>query len=337
MISFIKLTRPINLAIIACTMFLMRYGVIEGNLKRGQQDLITQLEIDPSLAYIEEIGAQVPLHLFILLVIGTILIAAAGNIINDYFDIRIDRINKPDEVIVGRSVKRRVAMTAHLVMSSTGFLLFAFVAWRTNMLWSLLIPLFAIASLWLYSTDLKKRLLAGNIIIALLTALVPLTVGLYEIPLLERVHAHRQVVQLIDGQGFSPTFEVLWYWILGYSVFAFASTLVRELQKDMADVKGDLAGGCRTVPIVWGMPWARALSMFHLAMLILSLVALRMVFPGDNITYWYIGIGVILPLLLAAGFTYQAHYRSEFIRAGQMTKLAMAMAVCYSLLIPYLS
>jgi 4-hydroxybenzoate polyprenyltransferase len=337
MFDLLKLTRPLNLLIIAGTMLLMRYGVIAGNLQRGQQELVTQLNVDPAMMHVLKIGPQMPLWLFLLLVLSTVLIAAAGNIINDYFDIRIDRVNKPDEVIVGRSVKRRVAMTAHLLLSSIGLLIGAFVAWRSGALSLIIIPIFAIASLWIYSTHLKKRLMSGNILIAVLTALVPLTVGLYEIPLLERNFSERPVVQLADGQNFTPTFEVLWYWILAYSAFAFLSTLIRELQKDMADVRGDLAGGCRTIPIVWGMTWARAISLFHLGMLILSLVALRMVFPGDNITYWYIGICVIFPLLLAAGFTYQAHNRSEFVRAGQMTKLAMAMAVGYSLMIPYLS
>jgi 4-hydroxybenzoate polyprenyltransferase len=111
---------------------------------------------------------------------------------------------------------------------------------------------------------------------------------------------------------------------------------VRELQKDMADVKGDLAGGCQTVPIAWGMKWARALTLFHISILVAGVLAVRMLLPGDRITYWYLGICVIGPLLLSAGFTYNAQERSEHMRAALLMKLAMVMAVAFSLLIPHL-
>jgi 4-hydroxybenzoate polyprenyltransferase len=338
MIAFLKLTRPLNLLIIAITMGLMRYGVINGNLQRGMNQLMVALDLQERPHSPAALGAQMPLWQFGLLIISTMLIAAAGNIINDYFDTRIDRINKPGEVIVGRSVKRRVAITAHLVLSGVGFLLAAIVAWRSGMLQLLAIPAFAIAALWTYSTTLKRQLIIGNLMIAVLAALVPLTVGLYEIPLMQQAFSEEQYLTLPGGEQIMlvPAFKDLWYWILGYSAFAFMSTLVRELQKDMADVRGDLAGGCRTVPIAWGMRWARALALFHIGILLLGVLAVRMILPGDRITYWYLGICVMAPLLLSAGFTYQAENRGEHLRAGLMMKLAMVMAVGYSLLIPHL-
>ncbi len=334
----LKLTRPINLLIIATTMVLMRIGVIEGDLERAVERL-RHLSVPPvpreDIVLPDGFGAQMPVFLFVLLVISTVLIAAGGNIINDYFDTRIDRINKPGEVIVGRKVKRRVAMGAHMVLSAAGALIGMFVAWRSGMLHLAIIPLFAVAALWWYSTRLKRRLITGNLTVALLTALVPLTVGLYEIPLLERNFALRDVAVLPDGSMYEiiPAFHKLWGWILGFSFFAFLSTLVRELQKDMADVKGDLAGGCRTVPIVWGMPTARTLALVHIAVLLLGTIAVRMVLPDHRITYYYLGIGVLGPLLLSAGFTYKAVHRSEFVRAGMMMKLAMVMAIGFALLI----
>lgn len=341
MLAFIKLTRPLNLLIITITMYLMRHGVIEGNLIRGLRQLLrlsgnqgTLAELDIPAAF----APQMPMDHFLLLVLGTVLIAAAGNIINDYFDTRIDRINKPDEVIVGRKVKRRVAMTAHLVLSGLGLLMSAYVAWRSGMLQWISLPLFAIAALWSYSTVLKKQLVIGNTMVAILTALVPLTVGLYEIPMLRDAFSTPQVITLPDGVQYAaePGFHEFWYWILAYSAFAFLSTLVRELQKDMADVKGDLAGGCRTVPIAWGMRMAKGLTLFHTALLVIGVLIVRMLLPEDRITYWYLGICVLGPLLLSAGFTYHAQNRMEHVRAGQMMKLAMVMAVCFSLLIPYL-
>lgn len=341
MFAFLRLTRPLNLLIIVVTMLLMRYGVIGGHLERGLHVLLLQLDVPVERAELiidPGFGPQMPLPLFVLLVISTILIAAAGNVINDYFDTRIDRINKPGEVIVGRTVKRRVAMTAHLVMSGIGLVLGAFVTWRCGVLRLAVIPAFTIAALWTYSTNFKRQLIIGNLMVALLTALVPLTVGLYEIPMLQHGFAEHAVVGIPNGNRFSmePSYPELWYWILGFSSFAFLATLARELQKDMADVKGDLAAGCRTIPIVWGMRRAKALVMVHIGLLIVALLAARALAFTDQLSFWYIGVGIIGPLLLSAGFTYNAVTRSEHLRAGSLMKVAMMTGAFFAALIRFL-
>lgn len=339
MIAFLRLTRPLNLAIIAGTMLLMRYGVVEGYLEHGLLQLIAEVGHvgREELVLPPHFGAQMPLLHFLLLILSTVLIAAGGNVINDYFDTRIDRINKPGDVIVGRSVKRRVAMTGHAMLSGAGLLIGAFVAWRSGLLqWAAISP-FAIGALWTYSTTFKRQLIIGNGLVATLTALVTLTVGLYELPLLQRSFTDPWIVGLPNGDQYQmqPDFRELWYWIFGFSGFAFLSTLVRELQKDMADVKGDEADGCRTIPIVWGMQWARAIALMHIGIIIALLLFLRSQFLHDPVSYWYIGLAIIGPLLLSAGFTYQAQHRDDFVRAGNVMKVAMVMAVGYAILIRF--
>jgi 4-hydroxybenzoate polyprenyltransferase len=343
MLAFLRLTRPLNLLIMAGTMVLMRYGLIGGHLERGIQQLLASDAIGVAradLAIDPRFGPQMPLHLFVLLVVSTVLIAAGGNVINDYFDMRIDRINKPGAVIVGRSVKRRVAMAGHLVLSSTGLLLSVVVAWRTG-LWHLLaIPAFAIGALWLYSTNLKRQLILGNGTVALLTALVPLTVGLYEIPIMRATLAEAPFIVAMPGD--TGAYEMiipyaeLWWWVLGFSAFAFMSSLVRELQKDMADVKGDVAHGCRTIPIVLGMRWARILSLVYICALIIALLLLRMGLLTDRLSFLYIGVAIIGPLLLSAGFTYNSVERSEHMRAAALMKVAMVMGVGFAAIVRYL-
>ncbi|MCC6911818.1 MAG: geranylgeranylglycerol-phosphate geranylgeranyltransferase [Flavobacteriales bacterium] len=335
--DLIRLTRPLNLLIITGTMLLMRYGVIGGNLQRGLNQLmaevggITRAQLELPVGY----GPQLPLLDFLLLILSTVLVAAGGNVINDYFDTRIDRINRPGEVIVGRTVKRRVAMTGHAVLSGLGVLVGTYVAWHSGLLKWAAIPAFAVGALWTYSTSLKRRLIAGNVLVAVLTALVPLTVGLYELPMLHQAIEEGWIVGLPNGDRYAmePYFRELWYWFLGFSLFAFLSTLVRELQKDMADVKGDEAEGCRTIPIVWGMKWAKAIALFHIGLILVLLLFIRSQMLRDTLSYWYIGVAIIGPLLLSAGFTYQAATRSEFNRAGAVMKVAMVMAVGYALVI----
>lgn len=341
MLDLFRLTRPVNLLIIALTMIAIRYGVIAGNLERGLHHLLRELggSVERGELLVPDgYGPQMPTLLFVLLVISTVLIAAGGNVINDYFDTRIDRINKPNEVIVGRSVKRRVAMTAHLLLSGLGLVIGVFVAWRCNLLQWAWIPAFSIGALWVYSTNLKRSLVVGNGLVATLTALVPLTVGVYEIPMLARYFVEPKVIEVLGAQYvMEPGFiRELWYWVLAYAAFAFMSTLVRELQKDMADVPGDKAVGCNTVPIAWGMRWAKGLALFHLAVIIAGLLMVRSMFLHDPMSYWYIGVGISAPLLLSAGFTYNATTRKEHLRAGTLMKIAMILAVVYAFLIRFL-
>ena len=315
MLDLLRLTRPVNLFIIAGTMVVIRHGVVGGLL--GASGLA--------------LGLGTPW--FILLVCSTVLIAAGGNIINDYFDTRIDRINKPDALIVGRTVPRRKAMVAHLVLSGLGLLCGWAVVAHTG-LWRLaVIPPFAIGALWTYSTSFKRQLIIGNGLVATLTALVPLTVGLYEIPLAQRLHAGELLLAFNDEAAVHFYFRVIWYWVFAFTGFAFVATLVRELQKDMADVPGDRALGCRTIPIVWGMGAARAIVLVHTLVLVAALLLLRRAFLDDRLSYWTIAV-LILTLLVSAGLTWNAHDRAAHVRAGIVMKVAMVLAVGYGLLVP---
>ena len=322
--DLIRLTRPLNLLVVAITMVVMRYGVIghwlhvmETGLQSSPDDwLAVQLLTKGELPFRMKTGY------FILLVLSTVLIMAGGNVINDYFDTRIDRVNKPDDVLVGRSVKRRVAMAGHWVLSGTGLLVGVFVAWHSNQIRLSIIPVFAVGALWFYSTTFKRQLLIGNGLVASLSALVPLMVGLYEVAALE--HAYDII------------YYVLWWWILGYAAFAFVSTLLRELQKDMADVRGDAAAGCRTVPIAWGMKAARLLVAFWAMIIIVAVGLLTDRVFTDPASRTYLYTLVIVPILVSCILTWNARNRDQHNRAGNVMKLAMVFAVAFGAIYPWL-
>jgi 4-hydroxybenzoate polyprenyltransferase len=317
MVHLLRLARPINLFIIAATMVTMRYGVLQTLLAAGGREL------------------QMPVLDFWLLLFSTLLIAAGGNIINDYFDTRIDRINKPDQVIVGRQVGHRMAMAAHALTSVLGLCLGGLVAWRSNMLWLGVVPAFAVGALWSYSTTFKRRVLIGNGLVAVLTALVPLLVGVYEIEMDRRTYTPELLGLFHDPEMVDGYFAEIWTWIWGYAAFAFVSSLLRELQKDMADVEGDAAMGCRTVPIAWGMPMAKALALVWVAVLVLALLLLRMRYLNGVVSFWYIGLGVQLPLMVAGFLSYTAQERRTHLRAGMVLKVAMVAAVGYAFVLRY--
>jgi 4-hydroxybenzoate polyprenyltransferase len=157
-----------------------------------------------------------------LITLSTVLIAAAGYVINDYFDVKIDLINKPERVIIGRYLKRRVAMTTHQVFNVLGCAIGLYVS-----KWVFLISVLSVTLLWIYASFFKKKPFIGNLIVSLLTSLSLIILAVY-------YPQNRELVGI-------------------YAFFAFGITLIREIIKDMEDVRGDASHGCRTLPIIWGI------------------------------------------------------------------------------------
>lgn len=316
MLHFIRLLRPVNLLIIVATMYFMRIFILKAIL--GANDLAL-LMTDWQFA---------------LLVVSIVFIAAGGNIINDYFDLRADRINKPHRVIIGKHVKRRVAMVSHVTLSIAGILIGGYLSWEVGMWKLVIIHLFAAASLWYYSVIFKRELLIGNLVVSLLSALIPLTVGLFEIPLV--MDAHGDEVRAFFTQvdpGADPNwfFKILYYFILGFAGFAFLLTFIREIQKDLADVRGDRQVGCRTMPIVLGERRTKLIVMVLLGMSTVMIMMVAYYLFGDWVTLTYAAIAVVLPLSISMWRTLGAQSRPDYVAAFSWTKLAMATGLCYAI------
>ncbi|WP_452610050.1 geranylgeranylglycerol-phosphate geranylgeranyltransferase [Roseivirga echinicomitans] len=159
---------------------------------------------------------------FFLLVLSTIIITSAGYLINDYYDVKIDYVNRPDRVIVGRSLKRRWIIMGHTALNFLGIGIGFYISPAIGV-----INFIAAFLLWLYSNQLKRLPFIGNFTIAVLTGTTLFLVGQY--------------------------FHEREYLVLCYAIFAGFITLIREIIKDMEDLKGDEKFGCRTLPIVYGI------------------------------------------------------------------------------------
>ena len=156
--------------------------------------------------------------------LASVFIAAAGYIINDYFDLDIDQVNKPESIVVQRYIRRRSAIIWHLVLSLAGVLLSTWVGHKIGN-WLLgFANLVCVLLLWVYSTTFKKRLLIGNIIISLLTAWVILVIYFSEL----------NIFQLRNGQYKGFIIFVFKCAVL-YGGFAFIISLIREVIKDIED------------------------------------------------------------------------------------------------------
>lgn len=164
---------------------------------------------------------------FILLIISTLMIAAGGFIINDYYDQKIDMINRPKKVVVGTKFRRRLAMLSHSLLSVTGIAIGFWLDIRIGA-----VHIFSTFGLWYYSNHLRRLPIIGNMTISFLTSLTLLIVAVF-------FRRHELLVYV-------------------YALFAFLTILVREVIKDIEDVKGEAAVGCQTIPVVWGIRGAKA-------------------------------------------------------------------------------
>ncbi len=229
-----------------------------------------------------------------LLCLSTVLIAAAGYIINDYYDIKIDYINKPHKVVVGKIIKRRVAMAIHLTLSSLGFVMGVVVS-----PWVGVVNLLAIFLLWLYSNQLKRLPLLGNLTVALLTATTLLVVAL-------RYQENNPYVYM-------------------YALFAFVITLVREIIKDMEDLQGDQNFGCKTLPIIWGIRKTK-----NLLYLILAIFMASIFYFIEKLAIEYLYIYMTIFLIPMIFFIYRlvmADAKRNFSYLSTLCKLLMISGI----------
>jgi len=202
--------------------------------------------------------------LFILLVAGVISIAAGGYVINDVFDIEIDAVNHRDSQIVGNEISIEAARKYYLILSSIGILIGFFLAFLvSNFNFGLIFPVMA-ALLYYYSKRYKRQVISGNIVVAFASAMVLVVAWNFEILMLNADNE-----QLANGHGLIPFISRFVY---AYTFFAFFSTLIREIVKDVEDIEGDSVSGCLTLPVLAGVSASKKI-LSVLVLLLMTLVA----------------------------------------------------------------
>ena len=316
--SVLRLVRFPNLLIIAFTQYAMRYLIMEPLLPSSSFDL------------------QFGDFQFAMLVFSTMLIAAAGYIINDYFDTQADLINKPKRVVVGVTIHRREAMILHAVMNLMGIGIGVYLSFYIKLPTLSMVFLIATGLLWFYSTNYKRQFLVGNLAVSILTGLVPLMVILFEIPLLNREYGE---VMLRNNASFG----YLIAWVGAFSFFAFVTTLIREVIKDAEDFEGDTAYGMKTVPIVLGATWTKVSLMVMIAGTLGALLYLLLKYivfsvdPLDYISLIYFALFLALPLIALAIQVLLARDKRAYRRASLLIKLVMLAGILYSVVVFYLA
>jgi 4-hydroxybenzoate polyprenyltransferase len=245
---------------------------------------------------------------FGLLVLAALLVAAAGYIINDYYDVKIDAINRPDRLVVGRLLRRRHAMLAHVVLSGLAVLLAVGLSWQLGV-----VTLGAAALLWGYSARFKRLPLVGNLSIAALTAALVLLPAL--LPKAIEAGLPKSV------------------WL--YALAAFLLTVVREIVKDLEDMRGDAQHGCRTLPLVWGVArskWTAGFFLACLLALVLGAAGQLLAWGRWPLAAWLLVL-VLLPLLELTRRLVRADRRRHFRELSAWCKGIMLAGILSMLLV----
>lgn len=302
-VAFFRLIRSLNLVFIALTQLLFQYCIIVPSLEKAA---ITPL-LNPVL--------------FWLLVFSSVCIAAAGYIINDYFDLNIDRINKPDKMVVEKIINRRWAILWHLILSGIGILISFYVGWKNNH--NLLLGfanIACVALLWVYSTTFKKKLLSGNVIISLLTGWVVLVLYVAEVP--------RYFFAANNPDTLNALNKIFKLAVL-YGGFAFIISLIREVVKDIEDMPGDQKYGCRTMPIVWGVNVSKVFIATWLVVLMAAVIILQ-VYVASYKWWWsiiYAIVYILIPLLYIFLKLFSARSPEDFHRLSRWVKIVMMTGI----------
>jgi 4-hydroxybenzoate polyprenyltransferase len=267
-VSFARLTRVWNLFIIAFAQYF-------------------------TAAFLINLNTILDWRLFILSS-STVAIAAAGYIINDYYDVKIDLVNKPERVVVGKSITRRYAILLHSVLSFLGVVLGLILSWKIA-----LVNFACSIALWWYSNSLKRQPFIGNFVVALLTGIS---------------------IWLVDS--LYKTGHLL---IVTYASFAFLMTLIREIIKDMEDLKGDNTFGCQTLPIVWGMRKTKNFIYLLLAVFAVTVIGLNFYFRNLPVSYFFLFLFV--PLLWFVARLARADTKKDFAWLSSFCKLILLMGI----------
>jgi 4-hydroxybenzoate polyprenyltransferase len=251
----------------------------------------------------------------LLLIVATALLTASGNVINDIFDVEIDKVNKPEKLLVTKRISEKNAYNLYFVLTilavGCGFIL------SNSIDKPILSSIFIVVAflLYLYASSLKAMLLIGNVVISILVALVILITGIFE--LFPSITPETQT-----------TYRFLMERLLEFALMAFLINLIREWVKDCEDVNGDKVGGRNTLAIVLGRTRAaKMISICILAIVILlGWYVYEFIYLNDIATYYFIFL-IMGPLMFVMIKLWTAQSSKEFHLLSTILKIVLLLGI----------
>lgn len=301
--NYLKLFRVQNLIMIAAMQYIIRYGFLK----------------------LQNVGLALNDWMFGLLVLATVLIAAAGYVINDVYDVETDHINKPGKNQIGKIISEEMGFNIFIGLNIVALIIGFYLS--NKIMKTSFLGIFIISSmfLYLYATSWKKIAVVGNLIIALLTAFSVLIIGMFDI--IPAIYSENEILM-----------KTLLSILFDYAMFAFLVNFLREIVKDIEDINGDYNQGMNTLPILIGTERTAKIS---------AIVGLIIV----CILFWYINknlmdnglyfatvyglIALIAPLVFFSIKIWNAKSQKEFHLMSKILKLVIFLGILFILVINY--
>ncbi|WP_409198503.1 UbiA family prenyltransferase [Methanobrevibacter acididurans] len=237
----------------------------------------------------------------------TVLFATSGgNVINDFFDYKIDKINKPQRPIPSGRISLKNAKNYSIILFLISILLSGLISYLVKDLTPLILVFCCCLLMYFYARNLKAMPLFGNIAVSLLTALCFIFGG--------DILAFSTHSFLILQTGFA----------LGF--FAFFMTLAREITKDMEDIEGDKIESAETLPIVWGN---RNSSILSSILIIITALVSPLLFYLNIFNVYYLVV-MIIPIILFLYCAVIILKNQEPVTCGKVSKyLKIGMLISF--------
>lgn len=242
---------------------------------------------------------------FLLMVLATVFIAAAGNIINDCMDVEADKINKPDKLIITRKISLNRAKLLYVNLNFIGFLTGCYLSFYYRSSWFIIVIGISILSLWQYSKSIKKKGVFGNLLVAFFIAFIFIWVYLY----LQIAFYHQFPLNTLQlNEGGNNFNSIIHYFFIennlsSFAIFFFAWSFIlnylRELIKDGQDIEGDRKIDSHSLAILLGEDRLKLVCLGILnATLLFFIVVLARVFINQDTTAILLSIPLIIEAVL---------------------------------------
>ncbi|MCO5248319.1 MAG: geranylgeranylglycerol-phosphate geranylgeranyltransferase [Chitinophagales bacterium] len=301
MIHYLKLVRPVNLVVLALTMILFRYCIIDVEIYKF-------FDFKP---YMSDWS-------FYILLFTTLVIAAGGYVINDIFDVDTDQVNRPEKMLIDTQIESSSAFTFYKILSAMGVIGSIALMVTTKEIKVSMLPIFVLVVLYLYASTIKKIFLLGNVVIAMCTALPIVILSFYEL----RINPLDTATVILFTQGIGLS-------ALLYSIFAFLTTLIREIIKDIQDIEGDDVADIKTFPVLAGILPAKVLVFLIQLITLAPLLLIAYYFLVFSLPrqFYAVIFMLILPLLVQIGLVIWAKTSPQFKWPSLVGKIHMLLGV----------
>lgn len=233
------------------------------------------------------------LHLFYI-VFATVCVVASGYIINNFYDAKVDRINRPIKSKIDSFIKQETKLSLYFFLNFIGFLTAYLVSYKAALFFAAYI-----FGIWLYSHKLKKYPFTGSLTATILTI--------------------------------QPFFAIFVYYknfskiIFVHAIFLFLVIMVREFIKDLESIKGAVANNYDTFPVVYGEKRTKQLSIL-LIVLTLFPAAILFTYPAISYMKYYFYFAAIV-LVYVSIYLWKAKTRNQYIRLHTILKLLLLFGI----------